>query len=281
MTRPSIENEQQRMSQSPQKNDIWFRDVTEDSEACQTADRVSELRRDFERLGFRRVGFLGEYQTPGGILWVHEVLSSTNGDAFLTLTLVSDQPLTRRGPRTIPTAILQSALEDGSILITTTCREHRWRLNHPKAGLYLEDWVEATPEELWHRHQQRIGEVIAERNSLVLPHVSMSLCLWIQERCRKIGNYVALVAVCVCFIIAMEGWLLFWQLEHWLNAGILVPFGVFGLPLWLVSFFAMAAVVMWLIRNEVVRGWRVGQWFARQFPWPRRRRYDPMKMEED
>lgn len=265
------------MNQPPKKYDIWFRDVTGDSKSCQAADRVPELRSGYEKLGFRRVGFLGEYQTPGGTLSVHEVLSSANDSTFLTLTLAPDYPLIKSEPRTFPNAVLESALEDGSIIITTTYRERLWRLNHPKAGLFLESSSEATPEELWSLHQRRVEEVVARRGSSLLRHNSMSLRLWIEERCNEVGNYVALFALCVGLAAFVEGMALLIRLGDWLNAWGRAWLGAFFLPFWFVVLISIAVAVLWLIRSEVVRGWRVGQWFARQFPWPRRRRYDPMK----
>jgi hypothetical protein len=96
----------------------WFRDVTNDRAARRSADHLPELRAAFEELGFRQGGFLGEFNPPGD-LWVYEVLSSPQADAFLTLALAPRGPLITK-TRTIPTALLETAMEDGSIVITTT-----------------------------------------------------------------------------------------------------------------------------------------------------------------
>jgi hypothetical protein len=267
------------MNQARQENDVWFAEVTEDPEACRTADHVPELRTSFETLGFRRVGFLGEYQLPGGAVWVHEVLSSANGDAFLTLALIPDHPL-RSEPRTIPSAILGSGLEDGSIIITTTSREHLWRLDHPKAGVYLEGWSEATPEELWRRHQQRVEELGLERGSLVLRHVSMPLRLWLAKRCNEVGNHVAVVALMLGMVALVGTFISFMQLKDWLDAWGRVWFGAVWPLFSLAGILAIGVTGVWLVRLRAVQAWLVGQWFARLFPWPRRRRYDPMNEKD-
>jgi hypothetical protein len=264
------------MNKPSQDCDVWFRDVTEDPEACRAADDLPELRTRFENLGFRRVGFLGEYWLPGEAPCVHEVLSSADGGAFLTLALAPDHPL-RSDPRTLPTAILESSLEDGSIIITTTYPEHLWRLDHPKAGVYLEGWREAAPEELWGRHQQRVEDLALERDSSVLLHVSMPFRLWIAQRCNEVGNYVALVAL-LMGVVAFVGVLIpLVQLKDWLDAWARVWFGAFWPLVWFVSTLALVVAGMWMVRLRVVRGWLVGQWLARRLPWPRRRRYDAMK----
>jgi hypothetical protein len=263
------------MSKLPHDTEVWFRDVTEDSEACQVADNLPEWRTGFENLGFRRVGFLAEYQLPGGAFWVHEVQSSPKGDAFLTLALLPDHPL-RNGPRSIPSAILESGLEDGSIIITTTNPKHLWRLNHPKAGFYLEGRSEATPEELWRRHQQRVKNLVLGRDSSVLRHVSMPLRLWIAQRSNEVGNYIAVVAFLLGFVTFVWMLISICSLKGWLDAWARVWFGVFWPLFWLVGFFAIVLVGGWIVRSRVVRAWLAGQWFARQFPWPKRRRYDPV-----
>jgi hypothetical protein len=263
------------MAQPPQATDVWFRDVTEDAAACRAADHVPELRRGFENLGFGRVGFLGEYQLPGGALWVHEVLSSADGAAFVTVALAPDHPL-RSAPRTIPTATLESALEDGSIVITTTYGEYLWRLHHPKAGLYLEGWSEATLEELWRRHQQRVEELVLERNSSVLRHASMPLRLWIAERCNEVGNHVAVVALLLGVLAFMGTFISLMRLKDWLDAWARGWFGAFWPLFWFAGILAIAGAGVWLVRSRAVRAWLAGQWLARQFPWPRRRRFDPM-----
>jgi hypothetical protein len=167
--------------------------------AEEAADYVPELRAGFEELGFRRVGFLGEYEMPGKpTLWVYEVLSSANGDAFLSLYDATVGPL-RNQPRTVRTATLETALEDGSIIITTTHDKHLWSLDHPRAGMYLEGWSEASPEELWYQHQQRVESLVRKRDSSVLRHDSMPLRLWIAGRCIQIGSHVAIVALLMGF----------------------------------------------------------------------------------
>jgi hypothetical protein len=267
------------MTNPPQDTEVWFRDVTEDSEACRAVDNVPELRTGFHKLGFRRVGFLAEYRLPGKDPWIQEVLTSADGAAFLTLALLPDHPL-RSEPRTIPTATLESALEDGSLLITTTYPEYLWRLNHPKAGLYLEGWSEAAPEELWRRHQQRVEDLALERDSPALRHVSMPLRLWIAQRCNEIGSYVAVVALLVG--VVAFGWVFISlvRLKDWLDAQARLWFGAFWPVFWLVGLLALVGVGVWLVRSRVVRAWLAGQWLARRFPWPRRRRYDP-RQEED
>src|SRR5215471_15102126 len=124
----------------------WFRDMTDAPGAEQAADNVPELRAGFEELGFRRVGFLGEYEMPGKpTLWTYEVLSSASADAFSTLYRAPVGPW-RDKRRIVQTATLHTALEDGSIIITTTHDKHLWSLDHPRAGVYLEGWSEASPE---------------------------------------------------------------------------------------------------------------------------------------
>lgn len=264
------------MAQATQATDVWFRAVTEDVEACQAAHPVPEWRPGFAKLGFRHIGFLGEYESPGGPFWVHEVLASANGAAFLTLLLAPDHPLRSR-PRTIPTAVLESALEDGSIIITTTYREHLWRLHHPKAGVYLEGWSEASAEELWRRHQQRVEDLVLERNSPVLRHDSMPLRLWIAERCNRVGTHVAVVGLVLGVAAFTPAFISLVRLKDWLDAWARGWAGAFWPLFWFGSVLALVGAGIWIVQVRVVSAWRAGQWLARQFPWPRRRRYNPGK----
>jgi hypothetical protein len=204
---------------------------------------------------------------------VYEVLSNASGAAFLTLALAPDHPL-RWEPRTLPAATLESGLEDGSIIVTTTSPEHLWRLDHPKAGVYLQGWSEATPEELWQRHRQRVEELALERDSSVLRHVAMPLRLWIAGRCNEVGNCVALVALSMG-VAAFVGVLIpLVRLKDRLDGWGRVWFGGFWPLVWFVGTLAIAVAGLWMVRLRVVRGWVAGQWVARRFPWPRRRRYD-------
>jgi hypothetical protein len=263
------------MNAPPPKRYVWFRDLTENAQACRAADHVPELRTRFDFLGFRHVGFLGEYRVPGGALWVYEVLSSASASAFLTLAMAPDHPL-RSAPRSRPSATLESALEDGSIVITTTYPEPLWRLDHPKAGVYLEGWGEAAPEELWRRHQQRVEEFGRKRDSAVLRHVSMPLRVWIAERCNEVGNHVAVVALLMGAVAFVPVLVSLVRLEEWLNCLAPVWFGAFRPLAWSVGTLAVVFAGAWLVRRQVVQGWRLGQWLARRFPWPRRRQYDAM-----
>src|SRR5262245_26582818 len=268
------------MKQARRDTHVWFRDITEDWAVRWDADCVPELRIGFEKLAFRSIGFLGEYQVPGGSLWVHEVLASPKADAFLTLTLSPEHPL-KREPRTIPTAILESGLEDGAIIITTNSPEHLWRLNHPKAGVYLEGWSEANPEELWRHHQQRVEDLALERDSAILRHVSMRLRLWIAERCNEVGNHVAVLALLFGVVAFVVGILIpFVRLVDWLDARFRGWLGVFWPLFWFVAIFAIVVLGWWIARSRVVRGWLVGQWFARRFPWPGRRPYHATAEED-
>jgi len=252
----------------------WFRDMTDSPGAEQAADYVPELRAGFEELGFRRVGFLGEYEMPGKpTLWVYEVLSSANGDAFLSLYDATVGPL-RNQPRTVRTATLETALEDGSIIITTTHDKHLWSLDHPRAGFNLEGWSDASPEELWHRHEGRVEDLVRKLDSLVLRHDSMALRLWIAGRCIQVGTHVAFVALLMGFTAFVAVLITLVRLKDWLQAGVGAWFGPFWPLFWFAGLLAILAAGAWLVRNRVVQGWLGGQWLARQFPWPRRQRYD-------
>src|SRR5579872_7522131 len=249
------------MNQPPQVADVWFRDVTDDAETCRAADSLPDWRTRFAALGFHHIGYLGEYRIPGGALWVHEVLSSANGDAYLTLALLPDHPL-RSDPRTTPTATLESALEDGSILITTTYPEYLWRLDHPKAGVYLEGWSEATPEELWQHHRQHVEQRALERDSSVLPHVSMALRLWIAERCNEVGDHVAVMALMAGVAAFLWIFLSLVRLMDWLDAWVRVRFGALRPLFYFLGLAAIAAAGVGLVRSRVMRAWLAGQWFA-------------------
>src|SRR5262249_26759470 len=100
------------MSQPPLQSGEFYRDLSQDVGASQAADQVPELRLGFEKLGFRHLGFFGEYAHPGGKLWVQEVLASPRHDAFLTLSL-SPPGFLNNNNRTVPTATLHSVLQDG------------------------------------------------------------------------------------------------------------------------------------------------------------------------
>ena len=253
---------------------LWFRDMTDAPGAEQAADQVPEMRAGFEKLGFRHVGFLGEYEMPGKpTLWVYEVLSSANGDAFLTLYRAPDGPL-RNKPRIVRTATLQTALKDGSIIITTSHDKHLWSLDHPRAGVYLDGWRGALPEELWHQHQQRIETLVQKRVSSVLRHDSMLLRLWIAGRCIQVGSHVAFVALLMGFAAFVAVLITLVRLKDWLQAAVGAWFGPFWQLFWFAGLLAILAAGVWLVRNRVMQGWLGGQWLARQFPWPRRQHYD-------
>src|SRR5438045_2032735 len=117
-----------------------FVDLSGVEDAWALADQTPELRAGFEKLGFRHLGLIG-HNLGEGTLWVYEVLVSPKRDAFLTLVLHPDHPLKTK-PRILPSATLQTALSDGSVINTTTCPMQYRLLNHPKAGSYLDGWDE-------------------------------------------------------------------------------------------------------------------------------------------
>jgi hypothetical protein len=108
----------------------------------------------------------------------------------------------------------------------------------------------------------------------------MRLRLWIAERCNEVGNHVAVLAL-LCGVVAFVVGILipFVRLVDWLNPRFRGWFGVFWPLFWFVAIFAIVVLGWWIARNRVVRGWLVGQWFARRFHWPRRRPYHPMVEE--
>jgi hypothetical protein len=243
-----------------------FTDVTSNVEARLRADQVPEVRAGFVALGFRQIGFLGDNPIPGECVWVHEVLTDPKSEAFLTLTISPRDPLTFK-PRIIPTSTLQTALADGSLVVTTTCPEYLRFLNHPKAGSYLEGLTETVPpDELWANHCQRVAEISQERGSPPLRHETMKLRIEIAERCTAISAFVArwvvlsVALILAGFISSLVGMMHRFgiQIQAW-----------FGIPhaLFIAAILAMAAT--WTLRSQLVRGWLGGEWLARQFPRPR------------
>src|SRR5438034_2997574 len=78
---------------------------------------------------------------PGATLFPYTTLfrsTSPDEDAFLTLALAPADFL-KTEPRTIPIAILQTALTDGSVIVTTNSPGQLRLLNHPKAGSRSEE----------------------------------------------------------------------------------------------------------------------------------------------
>jgi len=240
--------------------------MTADVDAALRADQLPEPRADFANLGFRELGFLGDNPIPGGPIWVHEVLMSPNGEALLTLAFSPPDPLRYR-PRAIPTLTLQTALADGSLIVTTSCPEYLRFLHHPRAGSYLEGLPGAVPEELWQSHEQRVEAFSQVRNSPVLRHDSMALRITIADRCHAISVFVARWVVLSVVFVLIGSTGSYIGLMHRLNV-LFQPW--FGVAIAFLGSALLGIVAMWTLRNQVVRGWLGGEWLARQFPCPRR-----------
>jgi hypothetical protein len=262
---------------SSQRNRLArFHDVTNDPAARARVDQLPESRVRLEKLGFRPLGFLGDELIPGQTPWVHEVLASPQGDAFVTLALSPPHPLQTR-PRTIPTLVLHTVLEDGSIIITTTFPEYLRFLDHPKAGSYLDGSTDISPEEIWQWHKERALEIAGARESSPLRHDSMRLRIWIGDRCYRVSSFVARVVVVsvevvtVAFIVAFSEVMRSFrvQLAAWFGAAF------WQTLFWLVGVLLIAAAGLFVLWSRVKAAWRVGQWLARLRAWPRRRPYDP------
>jgi hypothetical protein len=253
-----------------------FHDVTNDPQARGRVDQLPESRVRLEKLGFRPLGYLGDELIPGQTPWVHEVLTSPEGDAFATLALSPPHPLQTR-PRTIPTVVLHTVLEDGSIIITTTFPKYLRFLDHPKAGSYLDGSTDVSPEEIWQWHKERVAEIAGVRECSPLRHDSMRLRIWIGERCYLVSSFVtrmvvvSVEVVTVAFIIAfsqiMDAFHL--QLVRWFGAAFWRTF------YWLIGVLLIVAAGWFVLWSRVQAAWRVGQWLARLRAWPRRRPYEP------
>jgi hypothetical protein len=152
-------------------------------------------------------------------------------------------------------------------------------LDHPKAGVHLEGLPDATPVDLWRQHQERVAELSGERFSPVLRHDSMSLRIWIAERCREIGNFVALAGLFIGFLAFVGVLASILQFMEWFNAQARAWFGPWFPLFWLVGIFLMCGAAMWLGRRRVLGGWLGGHWLARQLAWPRRRRYETARID--
>jgi hypothetical protein len=248
-----------------------FSDVTFDEDAPRHADQLPEPRAAFLTLGFRQVGLLGDNPIPGEAVWVHEVFTAANEEAFLTLGFSPPDPLVFR-PRSIPTSTLHTALQNGSLIVTTTCPEYLRFLNHPKAGSYLEGCGVAAPSELWQLHGQRVDTISRERNSPALRHDSMRLRIQIADRCVLISYFVARWVVLSVALVLLGSGISLVGMMHRLG----VQFQAwFGIPLALLGSTALGIGAMWTARNQVVRGWLGGEWLARQLPWPGKKPFDP------
>jgi hypothetical protein len=244
-----------------------FVDLSGDEEAWALADQMPELRAGFEKLGFRHLGLLGHHLGEG-LLWVFEVLVSPKEDAFLTLVLHPDHPLKTK-PRIVPSAILHTALSDGTIVSTTTNPMQYRLLNHPKAGSYLDGWDEATPGELWDRHRQRVAEAAAERIGPILPHDAMPLRIHIAQRLWTVGLVMFIVPVLLGLVTLVGLVVLCMQVVEWFRV-LAVARGGIWLPIifytgGLLAFFGMHTLGWSRLRYS----WLGGEWLARQFPWPR------------
>lgn len=252
-----------------------FADVTHDEDAVARADLVPELRAGFEALGFRPLGFLGDRPYEGR-LWVHEVLTSPEQDAFVTLAL-SPPSIVQLEPRTLPTAILQTALENGSIVVTTNCPGQFRLLNHPRAGSYLEGWTHATPAELWERHRQRVDEIFIDQATSLLPHETMDLRLRIAERCTAVALFVGVCGL-LSWAVAFVGLGALWfQVMRWLHE-LFGGAGLWGPIVFSIATLPIMAAFGWLAYNRMIISWAAGERLARLFPWPRRRPLDGMEL---
>jgi hypothetical protein len=252
-----------------------FSDVTDDRDARAHVDHIPESRACLEQLGFRPVGFLGDELIPGQT-WVHEVLASPQGDAFVTLALSPPHPLTTK-PRIIATLVLHTVLEDGSIIITTTCPEYARFLDHAKVGSYLEGCSGASAKEIWQRHKERVAEIAGARESSPLRHDSMRLRIWIGERCYQVSSFVARVVVSSVIVVTAAFMIGFSEFMHLFRLQIAVWFGAaFWQSLgWAIGILLIGTAGLWILRSRVEAAWRVGQWLARLRAWPRRQPYDP------
>jgi len=244
-----------------------FSDRTPDDDARARADQLPETRATFASLGFLQVGFIGDNPIPGGEVWVHEVLKSGSGLAFLTLALSPPDPLSFR-PRTLPASTLHSALADGSLIVTTTCPQYLRFLHHPRAGCFLEGMPGAAPEELWKCHEQRVEEISGARNSGILRHDSMGLRILIADRCCGISVFVARCVVLSVAFVLITSMCAYLGLMHRLNV-FLQPW--FGITLAFLGSSLLAIMSLWMLRKQVARSWLRGEWLARQVPWPGRK----------
>jgi hypothetical protein len=249
-----------------------FVDLSGDEEAWALADQMPELRAGYEELGFRHVGLLG-HNLGEGMLWVHEVLVSPRQDAFLTLVLHPDHPLKTK-PRNVPSAILQTALSDGTVISTTTNTMQYRLLNHPKAGSYLDGGEGATPVELWDRHRQRVDEAAAERTGPILLHDAMPLRIQIAQRLWTVGLTMFIVPLLLGLVTAVGLVALCIQVVEWFRllavarGGIWLPIIFYGGGL--IAFVGMRTFGWTRLQHS----WLGGEWLARQFPWPRPRPFE-------
>src|SRR5437899_1054061 len=224
-----------------------FADVTYDDDAVARADQVPELRSHFEKLGFRSLGFMA-HRPFEHIFWVHEVLTSSEEDAFVTLAL-SPSNILKTEPRTVPIAILQTALANGSVIVTTNCPAQLRLLNHPKAGSFLEGRSAASAEELWDRHRERVAEIRFDEATSLLPHDTMDLRLRIAERCTAVAHFVVAFALLSAFFAFVGMGILWLEAMSWFNSQVLG-----GAVAWAFVFFTLGnlplmVAFMWLVRN--------------------------------
>ena len=143
----------------------------------------------------------------------------------------------------------------------------------------MEGWSEASAEELWDRHRERVAEIRVDEATSLLPHDTMDLRLRIAERCTAVAHFVVAFALLSAFFAFVGMGILWLEAMSWFNRQVLG-----GAVAWAFVFFTLGSLplmvaFMWLVRNRLVTSWAGGEWLARQFPWPRCRPLDSVELK--
>lgn len=235
-------------------------DVTGSADAEERAQKMPEVRASFEDLGFHRLGFFewrSSSQELKGDVW--EILASPSAKAFLELQRFRGRP--------VPS--LRTVLDDGAI-VETRIKPPRSFLSgltwmsqdHPRAGFFYEAVKQATPAELFERHEARVQEVAEGRGVSPIAHDSMEVHARLVDRAMRVHRFrktVTLALMLTCFPIAAVLAVLF---VRGMLAGKDLDTPLTGpetLLLWL------ARLGCPLLANA---GPWVGPWIARRLPFP-------------
>ena len=151
--------------------------------------------------------------------------------------------------------------------------------HHPRAGYYLDLVDSPTPEDLWHRHSQRVAAIAKSRETSIPPQNSIRLYLAICERISEINRYrqkIQEIGQWTTGILLVFSIVLFFLLQE--SLGQLIDHLAGAKRMWLAAGTILGILVCFLLLPLVGQAWpkRIGPWVGRQLPWPRVRTLDEL-----
>lgn len=208
---------------------VAYQDVTGLVSVAALTNRPEAMVRALEELEFHSIGLLrsdAPQSAEPDLIEVNEIFASPDECVFACDAVA-----------------LRTALSDGTIVDTTLLVEHapgtsrmkrwlarfRWpRANRPGAGYYFECMEDTSPQALWTRHQERLGQTAARRGvTLPIGSISSPLSLKDYIDLTRRGLHIAMNRT------MLEMWILAIGLPTamFLPVIILLLLGMKGLPL--------------------------------------------------